>query len=379
MKEKIRILQLGHKRVPSREGGIEIVVGELSARMVKLGHEVTCYNRKGKHVGGKQYKNEKTKFYKGIRLKHIPTLDFKGLAAVTSSIFGGIGAAFGKYDVVHFHAEGTAILCWLPKLFGKRVIVTIHGLDWQRAKWGKFASFYIKCGEWCAAEFADEVIVLNHANQKYFYETYGRKTVYIPNGVNRPKFCDADCILEKYGLNKDEYILYLGRLVPEKGVQYLIKAFKSLKTEKKLVIAGASSDTKCFVQEMKELAADDERIIFTGFVQGKVLAELYSNAYFYVLPSDVEGMPLSLLEAMSYGNCCLVSDIPGCTEVVEDKAVIFRHGNVIDLKKKLRWLCNNESVVQKYRVKAADYICGKYDWDKVVERTIALYKKSKEM
>lgn len=374
MREKIRILQLGHKRVPSREGGIEIVVGELSTRMVKLGHEVTCYNRKGKHVSGSRNKTGKMKSYKGVHLKNLPTLDFKGLAAVTSSIFGGIGAAIGKYDVVHFHAEGTAILCWLPKLFGKRVIVTIHGLDWQRAKWGKFASLYIRCGEWCAAKFADEVIVLNHANQKYFYETYGRKTVYIPNGVNRPKFCRADVISKNFGLNRNEYILYLGRLVPEKGIQYLIRAFQEVKTEKKLVIAGGSSDTKEFVQEMKALAAEDERIIFTGFVQGKTLAELYSNAYFYVLPSDIEGMPLSLLEAMSYGNCCLVSDIPGCTEVVEDKAIVFKNGDMADLKKKICWLCSHEDVVQKYRMGATDYICRKYDWDKVVDQTITLYQ-----
>ena len=131
MKDKIRILQLGHKRVPSREGGIEIVVGELSTRMARLGYEITCYNRRRKHVNGKIQNNEKMQSYQGVHLKNIPTLDFKGLAAVSSSIFGGIGAAFGNYDVVHFHAEGTALLCWLPRLFGKRVIVTIHGLDWQ--------------------------------------------------------------------------------------------------------------------------------------------------------------------------------------------------------------------------------------------------------
>lgn len=375
MKDKIRILQLGHKRVPSREGGIEIVVGELSTRMARLGHEITCYNRKRKHVNGRVQNNEKMQSYQGVHLKNIPTLDFKGLAAVSSSIFGGIGAALGKYDVVHFHAEGTALLCWLPRLFGKRVIVTIHGLDWQRAKWGKFASFYIKCGERCAAKFAHEIVVLNRANQKYFYETYGRKTIYIPNGVNRPKTLSANLISEKYGLQKDDYILYLGRLVPEKGIRYLIEAYRRLDTNKRLVIAGGSSDTEEFVCQMKALAGGDKRILFTGFVRGKELGELYSNAYFYVLPSDVEGMPLSLLEAMSYGNCCLVSDIPGCAEVVENKAVLFQHGNMEDLEKKLSWLCNQESVVRKYRREAANYICYKYNWDEIVEKTIALYQK----
>ena len=152
---KIRILQLGHKRIPSREGGIEIVVEELSTRMANLGHEVTCYNRKRHQPGVHEHKN---KFYKGVCIKEIPTVDLKGLAAVSSSVSGAIGAAFGAYDVVHFHAEGTAVFCWLPKLFGKRCVATIHGLDHQRAKWGKFASWYIRFGEKCAVNYADEII-----------------------------------------------------------------------------------------------------------------------------------------------------------------------------------------------------------------------------
>ena len=150
------------------------------------------------------------------------------------------------------------------------------------------------------------------------------KTHFIPNGVNRPAIKNAEIITEKYGLTKDSYFLFLGRLVPEKGIRYLIEAFKDVKTDKKLVIAGGSSDTDSFMKELNELARDDERIIFTGFVQGRMLDELYSNAYIYTLPSDLEGMPLSLLEAMSYGNCCLVSDIPECAEVVEDKALVFK-------------------------------------------------------
>ena len=177
-------------------------------------------------------------------------------------------------------------------------------------------------GEKCAVRFADEIIVLSEGVQEYFLDTYGRETRFIPNGVNRPIIRNAEIIKNKFGLEKDSYILFLGRLVPEKGLRYLIKAFKQVDTEKKLVIAGGSSDTDEFTKELKELARDDSRIIFTGFVQGKELDELYSNAYVYTLPSDLEGMPLSLLEAMSYGNCCLVSDIDECASVVEDKAIM---------------------------------------------------------
>lgn len=373
-KNKFNIAMLGQKRIPSREGGVEVVVEELATRMVKNGNNVTCYNRRGHHVSGKEYDARKIKEYKGIRIKTVPTINCRGLAAMSSSVFAAIRAAFGKYDVVHFHAEGPCAMLWLPKLFGKRCIATIHGLDHMRAKWGKLASTYIMLGEKCAAKHADEIIVLSKGVKDYFKETYNRDTVYIPNGVNRPEIKGTNEIEEKWGLKKDSYILYLGRLVPEKGIKYLVEAFKDVKTDKKLVIAGGSSDTDEFSNELKEMAGDDERIIFTGFVQGEPLDELYGNAYIYTLPSDLEGMPLSLLEAMSYGNCCLVSDIEECTSVVEDRAIVFEKSNVEDLRKKLQEACDDNEIVENYKKNAADFICEKYSWDDVVEKTMELYR-----
>ncbi len=365
----------GQKRVPSREGGVEIVVGELSTRMAALGHSVTCYNRTGRHVGGKEFQKKQPREYKGVRIKKVFTIDKKGLAAASSSVFASIKSAFGRYDIVHIHAEGPAFMCWLPKLFGKKVIVTVHGLDHQRAKWGKFAGKYIMAGEKNAVKFADEIIVLSEGVQKYFIDTYNRDTVFIPNGVCRPEINQADIISEKFGLEKGSYVLFLGRLVPEKGLKYLIEAFKNVSTDKKLVIAGGSSNTSSFEAEIKELAAEDERILFTGFVEGQALAELFSNAYVYTLPSDLEGMPLSLLEAMSYGNCCLVSDIGECASVVDDKAVLFKKSNIEDLREKLQKLCDNKELVNKYKSEAADYILGKYNWDTVAAETLKIYKK----
>lgn len=373
--KKVKIAMLGHKSIPSRQGGIEIVVEELAVRMAALGHQVTIYNRSGHHVSGKEFDQKKLREYKGIRMKYVPTIDKKGLAAMSASFFAAVAAAFGKYDVVHFHAEGPCAMLWLPKLFGKRCIATVHGLDHQRAKWGKFASTYIMLGEKCAVRFADEIIVLSEGVQKYFLDTYGRKTRFIPNGVNRPVIHEAEIIKNKFGLEKDTYILFLGRLVPEKGLRYLIQAFKQVKTDKKLVIAGGSSDTDEFASELWEMAKDDDRIIFTGFVQGQELDELYSNAYVYTLPSDLEGMPLSLLEAMSYGNCCLVSDIDECASVVEDKALIFKKSDVNDLKEKLQLACDQSKIVEQMKAEAADFICGKYNWDDVVKETLSLYRK----
>ena len=368
------LCMFGHKRF-GREGGIEVVVEELSTRMVKLGHQVTCYNRGGHHVSGKEFDGERLHEYKGVKLKTVSTINRKGLTAVSSSFFAALASAFGRYDVVHIHAEGPAAMCWIPKLFGKRVVVTIHGLDWQREKWKNgFGSKYIHLGEKMAVKFADEIIVLSKGVQEYFQKTYGRKTLFIPNGVNRPVLRKADLIKNKFGIDKDGYILFLGRIVPEKGLRYLIEAYKELHTDKKLVIAGGSSDTDDFMQEIQTLATGDDRIIFTGFVAGQALEELYSNAYLYLLPSDLEGMPLSLLEAMSYGNCCVVSDIAECSEVVEDKAVTFQKSNVQDLKEKLQRLCDDPATVQKYKNEAADFICSKYNWDEITQKTLEVYE-----
>lgn len=371
--KKLRVAMLGHKRIPSREGGVELVVAELATRIGAMGHSVTCYNRRGHHVGGADF-DEKQKHQLGsVRIKSVWTLDKRGLAAMTASLSAALRAAFGPYDVVHFHAEGPCAMLWLPKLFGKRCIATVHGLDHQRAKWGRFASRYILFGEKCAVRFADEIIVLSESVQKYFADRYDRETVFIPNGVNRPLGAAADEITDSLGLVEGEYLLYLGRLVPEKGVQYLIEAFKAVKTDKRLVIAGGSSDTAEFEAELKRLAADDERITFAGFVQGRVLEELYSNAYLYVLPSDLEGMPLSLLEAMSYGNCCLTSDIEECASVLGGFGLTFRRGDVNDLRDKLQRLCDDPQTVASLKEGAADYVCNQYNWDEIAEQTVRLY------
>lgn len=373
--DKMRIAMFGHKRIPSREGGIEVVVEELASRMVKKGCRICCYNRKGHHVSGKQFDDSKEKEYKGIQMKQVFTIEKKGLAAVTASFSAAILTAFGSYDVVHVHAEGPAVFCWIPKLFGKKVIVTVHGLDHKREKWkGGIGAKFIMLGERCAVKYADEIIVLSEGVQRYFEEKYARKTIVIPNGVNQSEKKQADFINLEYGLEKDSYILFLGRLVPEKGLRYLIQAFKEIKTEKKLVIAGGNSDTSEFENEIKKMASDDSRILFTGFVQGQMLEELYSNAYTYILPSDLEGMPLSLLEAMSYGNCCLTSDIEECVDVIEDHGFHFKKSDINDLKEKLQMLCDDEELVEKFQKEAASYICEKYNWDMVTDATLSLYQ-----
>lgn len=376
-----KVVMIGHKRIPSREGGVEIVVEQIAVRLAERGWNVEAYNRYGHHVSGKKYdedygRNER-KFYKNVRIRIIPTFQGSKLNAIVYSFFGTLRAMFGGFDVFHYHAEGPCVFLMIPKLFGKRVIATIHGLDWQRSKWGNFASNVLKLGEKMAAKYADEVIVLSRNVQEYFKDTYGRETHYIPNGIEKGEKRPIQLIREKYGLEENSYILFLARMVPEKGAHYLLEAFQNVRTDKKLVIAGGNSQAVEYMNKIKGLAEKDDRVIMTDFVSGQVLEELYSNAYIYVLPSDIEGMALSLLEAMSYGNCCLVSDIPENTEVIENCGISFKKGDIADLTNKVQYLVDKPSEVEKMKSKSADFICKKYNWDEVVEETEKTYKQMK--
>lgn len=370
----MKIAMIGHKRIPSREGGVEIVVEELATRLVERCNEVVVYNRKGNHVLDKNIKTKKINEYKGVKIKNIFTINRKGLDALIYSFFASIIASFGKYDCIHYHAEGSCAMLWIPHLFKKRTVVTIHGLDWQRAKWSGFASKYIKFGEKLAVKYADEIIVLSNEMKKYFKEKYNRDTNFIPNGVNKPILREPKIIKEKYNLGKEDYILFLARIVPEKGLDYLIEAYNQIETDKKLVIAGGASHTNNYYENIIQKCKSNPNIILTGFVQGEELQELYSNCFLYCLPSDVEGMPISLLEAMSYGSTCLVSDIDENTQVVENYAYTFKKGNIKDLTNKLNIILKNNEKVKNETI--SKYILEKYDWNEIVKETESLYQNS---
>lgn len=367
----MKIAMIGHKRIPSREGGVEIVVEELTTRLAQKGYDVTAFNRKGKNVQNGE-KTSNIKEYKGVHIVTIPTINKKGIDALIYSFFASIKAVFGKYDILHYHAEGSCAMLWIPHLFGKKIVVTIHGLDWKRSKWGGFATKYIKFGEKLVAKYATEIIVLSKDNQKYFKETYNRETVLIPNGVNKPNIKKPEIITQKYGLKGNDYILFLARIVPEKGLDYLIDAYNSLKTDMKLVIAGGASHTNDYLVHIKEKAGKNSNIVMTGFVQGQELEELFSNCYLYCLPSDVEGMPISLLEAMSYGCNCLISDIEESVQVGGIYATTFKKGNIEDLKNQLISMIKGENRYDSSVI--SDYVLNRFNWDDVVDETERLYE-----
>jgi len=372
----MKVAMIGHKVVPSRRGGIENVLTTLCPILVEMGLDVTCYNRSSDKIENEYVGTVSDHKYQGVRIKTAWTLDLRGVAAMMASFTAAIAASFGRYDVIHFHAEGPCAALWIPKLFGKKCVATVHGLDWQREKWGKgFASKYIKFGEKVLAKYADEVIVLSQSAYDYFKETYNRETTIIHNGISRPQKKDAELITKAYGLKKDEYISVVSRLTAEKGIHYLIDAYNKITTDKKLVIAGDTSDTDDYVRMLKEKAAGNPNIIFTGFVSGDLLNEIYSNSYLNVLPSDLEGMSLSLLESLAYQNVLLCSDIPENTSVAEDKAVYFRKSDVEDLADKLKALCDNKELVEKLRVGVDEFILNKYSWQDVAKSTYALYQK----
>ena len=388
----MKIAMLGHKRIPSREGGVEIVVEALATRMAAADHKVTVYNRSGHNVAGMVndgFKYEKKYDYKGVHVITVNTPKSKSLNAVVYAYKAALKAALSDCDVVHFHAEGPCLAMPVAKLFGKKCVATIHGLDWKRAKWGSFATRMLKKGEKRAVKYADEIIVLSRDVQKYFEKTYGRKTVFIPNGVEDPKFAEPKSITMKYGLKGQDFILFLARIVPEKGVHTLLKAYYKSDIEVPLVIAGGSSHSEDYYKTIKDMAErishessfkrSKKRVILTGFVHGRELEELYTNNLFYVLPSDVEGMPISLLEAMSYGNVCLVSDIPENTDVIGEHGFTFEKGNAADLMKKMRDIINKMDKIRSdermTRETIANYAVNKYNWDTVTKKTLNVYKK----
>ena len=372
----MKVAMIGHKVVPSRRGGIENVLTTLCPLLCQRGAEVTCYNRSTDKVENEYVGTVEDKKYREVILKKAWTVNARGASAMIASFTAAISAAFGKYDVIHFHAEGPCAAMWIPKMFGKRCIATVHGLDWQREKWGKgFASKYIKFGEKVMVKYADEIIVLSESAKEYFKNTYNRDTTLVHNGIERPEKKEAEKITELYGLSKGGYICIVSRLTAEKGIHYPIDAYNKIKTDKKLVIAGDTSDTDDYVALIKQKAENNPNIIFTGFISGDTLKEIYSNAYLVTLPSDIEGMSLSLLEALAYGNAVLCSDIPENTLVTEDRAMHFKKSDVDDLAEKLQTLCENEELVNSLKEGVDEFILKKYSWSDVADTTYQLYQK----
>lgn len=359
----MRIAMIGQKGIPATYGGIERHVEELARRLVARGHEVSVFCRLYYTPAGARYH--------GVRLLRRPSIHTKHFDTATHVAWCTAEAIARRYEVVHFHALGPSVFAALPRLFGAKTVVTVHGLDWQREKWGRTASWLLRQCEGPAAHFANRTIVVSKTLREHFRAHHRCDAVFIPNGTSLPTPRPARKILQ-LGLTPGKYVLFVGRLVPEKGVHYLCEAFSQIDTDLKLALVGGLSFSQSYVDLLKRFESDRVRLL--DYVFGEALEELWSNAYLVVQPSTMEGLSIALLEALSYGRCVLVSDIPENLEVAEECAASFRSKDVGDLREKLELLLKRPDLVKHYEDRARSHILQHYSWDTVTESTEALYR-----
>lgn len=368
----MKIVFIGQKGIPSKSGGVEKHVSDLATKLVSLGHEALVYTRAN-------YSDPDLLEYQGVKLISLPSISSKNLDAISHTFLACLDLIFRrrKVDIIHFHSIGPSSMIWLVKLFKPRtpIVSTFHTQCYKHKKWGGFARAYLKFGEYMCCKLSDVVIVVSKNLKKYADKKYKINTVNIPNGIYMPNIRRAKLIQEKWGLSENSYILFVARLIRHKGAHYLIDAYKQLTTDKKLVIVGGGSYTDSYVSELHELAGDNENIILTGQQSGEILEELYSNAYLFTQPSESEGLSIALLEAMSYKNAVLVSDIPENLEVVEDKGFIFKDRDVSDLKNQLEKLLVNPESVSEYAKKARTHVDKNYNWNDIVKKIESVYTK----
>ncbi|MBQ9104225.1 MAG: glycosyltransferase family 4 protein [Clostridia bacterium] len=373
--KKLNIIMIGQKNVPSRDGGIDVVVGELAPEIAKKGHAVTLLNRKRKKEKGLPILKE----YKGCSLDECFTINKRAFDALVHSYFATKRAIKlgkkGKVDIVHYHAEGPCFFLYkFPKKEKRnyKIVVTIHGIDSKRAKWKGFGSKVLEICEKRIVKYADEIIVLSKKDHDFLLKTYGRESTIIPNAVSTPEFLAPNTIEKKWGLKEKDYLLTLARFVPEKGLHYLIEAFlnatKTTGSNKKLVLSGNLSFDKNYYEKIVNMCKGKDNIILTGFVDGETVKELYSNAYLYVLPSELEGMSMSLLEACAYKLPCLISNIEENIAVTGENVYTFETKNVESLTRVLIDLLKGKKSLLVSNKKF-------FTWGEIAKKTIELYER----
>lgn len=365
----MKIAMIGQKGVvlTVKSGGIEKHVAEVSTHLIDRGHQVTVYARA-------KYSPEKPEDYHGVALKYLPTVYFKNIEAIFHTFVSSVHALFQDYDIIHYHGVGPATLSWITRIFARKAktVVTFHSQDQFHTKWGFFARLYLRLGNWAAAIFPHYCIAVSHEIQVYCRDNYHREVVFIPNGSTVKVIEDFD-ELAPFGLAPNDYLLNVGRIVPQKGLQYLIEAFKQIKTNKQLVFIGAPSFSDAYYTKVREMAKGDDRIHFLGFQSGDTLEQLFAHAYLYVQPSDSEGLPVVVLEAMGFGTAPLVSNIPANVEAIHGAGVTFEKSNVEALARQLKDLLRRKAYVQKIGEEARAVIETEFSWHAVTEKIESVY------
>ena len=361
-KQALRIAFIGGRGVVSKYSGIETYYEEIGKRLAEMGHDVTVYCR--------TYFSPPQPAHNGMRLVRLPTIRSKHLETLVHTFLSTIHAVFGDSDIVHYHCLGPALFSFLPRWFGKKTVVTVQGLDWQRKKWGRIASAILRLGEQASVKLPDLTMVVSRTLQDYYRARYGTEPAYVPNGTTLRQRRVAGR-LQEWGLESGQYILFLGRFSPEKNCELLMQAYEQMNTPVKLVFAGGSSHSEKYARRLRQHQSDRIRVL--DWVSGEALDELLTNAMLFVLPSDLEGLSLALLDAMGAGVCVLASDIPENREVVDGSGFTFRRGDRDDLERMLRLLISEPEIRKAAASKARERVWEHYLWARVAREIEGSY------
>lgn len=354
---------IGLRGIPATYGGVERHVEELATRLVHLGFDVTVYCRSNYTPPQEDYR--------GIQLVRLPTINQKHLEMIVHTFLCVLHLTFvRRVDLIHIHSVDPALLTPLAKL-GGTVIVTSHGQAYRREKWGTTAKAMSRSAEWIFLRLADGAVSVSRTLREYYRRKYGRTVTYIPNGVNLVERSGTDR-LEQLGLTPNGYILYVGRLVPTKGAHFAIEALQGVDTDLKLAIAGGSSHTSEYVQRLERYRSD--QVLLLGYQYGEAIQQLYENCRLFVIPSQIEGLPITLLEAMSYGRPILYSDIPENVEAADGVGVSFRSADVEDLREKLRYCLDHPEELEELGRRARERVARDYSWDDIAAKHAELYR-----
>ncbi len=371
----MRVAFIGLKGLPTTWTGIEFHVDRLGRGLAARGHEVTAYTRSFYTPSGLEE-------HAGIRLIRLPTIRSKHLDASIHSLLASIHSAFKSFDVIHYHGIGPGFFSVIPRLLGRKIVCTVHRLDWQAEKWHWPARSLLRVAEFVAVRVAHRTIVVSADLQAHVRARHHKAAVFIPNSLDSIALRPPERIVQRWGLRGRDYVLFMGRLSPEKRVDWLVRSFLALPRPAcgggplKLVIAGGANATESYVAALRRLAGDDPRVIFTGFVSGPEKEELLSNALLFVLPSRIEGLPIVLLEARGYGLCCLASGIPPHREIIADgiDGELFETGSAADLGRRLQALLDDPERISTLGDAAGARMGDQIGWDEVVARTEAVYR-----
>jgi len=359
----MRIAFLAVKNITTG-GGIEKYTSELGSRLAQRGHDVTVYTMR--HYG------DVPEHYQGMRIVSVPSFAKPCLQKLSCSATAAINSFWKKYDIVHFHRFAPGAVAWIPKLRGAKCVLQLHSLEWKRKRWGSIGTSVVKILEKLALSQSHINTAVSRTQCTFYQTQRGIEMQYIPTAADvKPKTTARE--IYRLGLKPKEYLLFACRLVPEKGAHYLVAAFRKVDTDMKLIIAGDAQGAMEYKKKLFKLADGDERILFPGFVEGRLMDELFSHCYVYVQPSEVEGLSLSILEAMSYGNCCLVSDIPENLEAIGDAGFHFANKDIDDLAEHLNWLLKNPAEVEALNAGARERVRQYYSWESISEQIEKLY------